>query len=305
MKTHQVKFSMDDSLCEMFRGQFVDANSFDTLISDDADVLKPDGSVLLKYRLGVVPLNTVDEVRPFFRKAAKPTDNRGIAAGIIRNKEDVANVIGQQSSTRYKARTKGGYISNVKRAKVVNSSVIGYMENDKGRHPYCRLTAFNLNHPTMFRAVLPFIRAVDGHFKATMPERYSAQQSVVEQTHADFHISGTSFTTVTVNKNFRTAVHKDEGDLRAGFGVMSVLRRGTYEGCFLCFPKYRVAVDMKSGAVLLADVHEWHGNTPLVGTDGNYERISLVFYYREKMRECGSATEELERIKMARGAIKR
>ena len=296
---------MDDSLCEMFRGQFVEANSFDTLISDDADVLKPDGSVLLKYRLGVVPLNTVDEVRPFFRKAATPTNNRGIAAGIIRNNESMTRTVAKQSLTRYTPKTKAGYISNTNYGKEVNSGVIGYMDGVNPRFPYCRLTAFNLNHPTMFRSVLPFIHAVDGHFKATMPERYSAQQSVVEQTHADFHISGTSFTTVTVNKNFRTAVHKDEGDLRAGFGVMSVLRRGTYEGCFLCFPKYRVAVDMKSGAVLLADVHEWHGNTPLVGTDGNYERISLVFYYREKMRECGSATEELERIKMARGAIKR
>ena len=296
---------MDDSLCEMFRGQFVEANSFDTLISDDADVLKPDGSVLLKYRLGVVPLNMVEEVRPFFRKAATPTNNRGIAAGIIRNNESMTRTVAKQSLTRYTPKTKAGYISNTNYGKEVNSGVIGYMDGVNPRFPYCRLTAFNLNHPTMFRSVLPFIHAVDGHFKATMPERYSAQQSVVEKTHADFHISGTSFTTVTVNKNFRTAVHKDEGDLRAGFGVMSVLRRGTYEGCFLCFPKYRVAVDMKSGAVLLADVHEWHGNTPLVGTDGNYERISLVFYYREKMRECGSATEELERIKMARGAIKR
>lgn len=54
---------------------------------------------------------------------------------------------------------------------------------------------------------------------------------------------------------------------------------------------------MNDGDVLLADVHEWHGNTPLVPTRWPYERISFVFYYRAKMLECGSAAEELERAK--------
>ena len=143
---------------------------------------------------------------------------------------------------------------------------------------------------------MPLIRAVDARFRETLPERYAAQQAVVEATSPDFYISGTVFTTLTVNMNFRTAVHQDVGDYKPGFGVMTAIRRGVYEGCYLCFPKYRVAVDMQTGGLCLADVHEWHGNTPLV-PKGKYARLSLVFYYRELMQRCGSSAEELERVK--------
>ncbi len=47
----------------------------------------------------------------------------------------------------------------------------------------------------------------------------------------------------------------------------------------------------------MADVHEWHSNTPIIGIKGNYERISCVFYYRANMIYCGTAEEEVERAK--------
>jgi len=42
-----------------------------------------------------------------------------------------------------------------------------------------------------------------------------------------------------------------------------------------------------------------HGNTE-IKTKGNAERISIIAYYRNKMRECGSSIEELERAKNVR-----
>jgi hypothetical protein len=102
---------------------------------------------------------------------------------------------------------------------------------------------------------------------------------------------------VTVNRNFQTAVHKDAGDLHAGFGVMSCLRNDKYDGGYLCFPEYRVAVNYGSGSLCLADVHEWHGNTPLKNLRIGYERITLVFYYREHMINCRSAKEEEDWVK--------
>jgi hypothetical protein len=53
---------------------------------------------------------------------------------------------------------------------------------------------------------------------------------------------------------------------------------------------------MGSGDVLLADVHQWHGNTPLILHPGA-ERISIVLYYREKMQYCGTESQELETAK--------
>jgi len=49
----------------------------------------------------------------------------------------------------------------------------------------------------------------------------------------------------------------------------------------------------------LFDVHELHGNTEIKSKQP-YERISVICYYREKMIDCGTAEEELNRIKNAR-----
>ena len=78
---------------------------------------------------------------------------------------------------------------------------------------------------------------------------------------------------------------------------MSVLEAGSYQGGYLVWPKSRTAVDMRVGGLCLADVHQWHGNTAILGAPGQFLRLSLVFYYRAKMIECGSAAEEFDRAK--------
>ena len=98
----------------------------------------------------------------------------------------------------------------------------------------------------------------------------------VQQTPREWIIPGTVFSTITVNRNL---FHRPQrpSDLREGFGVLSVIHAGQYSGGYLVFPKYEVAVDLCSRDVLLADVHEFHGNTLIVGTPGDYERIYGVF----------------------------
>jgi hypothetical protein len=74
------------------------------------------------------------------------------------------------------------------------------------------------------------------------------------------------------------AVHKDKGNLKEGYSVMTVLRSGDYSGGLLVFPKYRVAVDLHDGDCLICDNGEAHGNTAIVGEE-RWERISIVCYF--------------------------
>ena len=103
---------------------------------------------------------------------------------------------------------------------------------------------------------------------------------------------------ITLNKNFRTSCHYDKGDLEEGFGNLAVLEGGEYTGGYTILPKYGVGVDCRSCDLALFDVHELHGNTEIKRI-GNAERISIVCYFRKKMTQCGSAEEELERVKHA------
>lgn len=290
---------MPDQQADALAGTLLDSSSYDILVSgEDVDVFKPDGTPLIKFRTGVLPRAVCQPAYTVLRNAASEHGNRGLAAGVIRDEGDLEGYrhIGTRSRVRYRPKKQDGTLSNTNYAKPVASGIVGYFDRNP-RFPYCRTTAFNLeDNGERFAKAMPFIRAVNGVFAREAPERYATQLAIVQQTSADFVIHGTAFTTITVNRNWQTAVHQDAGDYRPGFGVMSVLQAGHYDGCFLCWPQFRVAADMRTGDVCLADVHEWHGNTPLIGR-GRFERISCVFYYRARMIECGTAAEELDRAK--------
>lgn len=152
---------------------------------------------------------------------------------------------------------------------------------DYGGEPNCRQTEWTGSHPEVLQAAEPFIREGDAVFKAVLPREYAMQLAEVLKVPAKFRIAETAFTTVTVNKNFRTACHRDKGDLRNGMGCMAAL--GEWEGYEFIIPEYGLMVDYQPGDLLLADVHLGHGNGP----KGEGERVTTVMYCRERMHLCG------------------
>jgi hypothetical protein len=312
---------VSDSTLENIGGTYMTDANWDVLVSrgrvirkdgTESDqhanivVRKPDGSVLLVYRNDYLPRVLCQRAFDAFKTIDFASHNRGMAGGIVETDEDgmtenygPAFKVGRVSVRRIK---RDGTVSRTTEKTIVPSGVIGFFDRYV-RIPYCRMTAFNLDHHEEFEMARPFVVAVDKAFAEAVPDRYAAQQAIVSKTSADFYIRGTVFTTITVNKNWQTAVHKDAGDYAPGFGVMSAIEAGRYSGGYLVFPKYRVAVDMRTGGVCLADVHEWHGNTPIVGEKNRFMRLSMVFYYREGMKNCGSAAEENARAKRQRGAL--
>lgn len=260
-------------------------NSYDVLIEEDADVYTPEGEILFQFRKKCLPSNLSAEAFEVLRKIKQKSMNRGVATGKLYQRGPHVRKDGSLSNT-----------IQVPAGAGVLSSIIGYFDRYT-RTPYCRQTAFNANEPDKWKDVLPFLQAVDHCYKTINPERYEKQFAVVRETSKDFVIEGTSFTTVTVNQNFQTAVHTDQGDLKSGLSNILILRSGEFRGGNLVFPHYRCAVRPDTCDLLLFDSHHLHGNTPIFGKVGSYQRVSLVLYYREHMIECGTAAEELERAK--------
>ena len=117
-----------------------------------------------------------------------------------------------------------------------------------------------------------------------VPERHKNQWTRAHQT--EFVIPNTSFSTITINYNWRTALHKDNGDFKNGFGNLLILQEGNYKGGYLGFPRYGVCFDVRMGDFLAMDVHEWHCNTEIKGITPEFTRLSVVCYLREKMEKC-------------------
>lgn len=298
MRTICLPSQLLDEAVEPLIGTRLGDTSYDLLLQDDADVYKPNGELLIRFRKQLLPERLLAVAAPALRKAAKTTRNRGAAAGFEDDWDERRGRF-RQGKLRYRPVLLDGTVSKTSYAPPAESGVVGYLDRNV-RFPYCRLTEFGHDHAQELSLALPLFEACSVLFRELLPDRWMAQMERVSATNAAFVLPNTCFTTVTVNRNFQTAVHKDKGDLKEGFGVMTVMERGKYRGGYFVMPQFRVAVDMRHGDLLLADVHEYHGNTHLLPLTANWERLSLVLYYREKMRLCGSWASELERAKRRR-----
>ena len=223
---------------------------------------------------------------------------------------------------------KQGGISKMKVNNQVASNPIGFYESGKNFADLpCRLTHFTRTNFEKYNNGLPFIQHIDKLFKKLIPEAHN-KQLVRADTKPHLKIPKTAFSTVTINRNFRTAMHRDAGDFRDGFGNLTVIERGKYHGGYTIFPQYGVAIDLRNNDFVAMDVHQWHCNTPMyeteedkafnetldyafkdnpeVGTAGIYEkytRISFVCYLREKIANCPDVIDPRFLTKSGHGKI--
>ena len=265
---------------DAMKGKIVTPAEYSFLLTGPARVLKPNGQPLCVYLPGALTEHMdaegVYDVLHELRK--ERTVNRGLASGTERARR------GDQSRTR---------------SLLVPSPLIGSVDPG-GIYPFCRLTSWTGRHLEQWELLHPLLRAIDAKLHEHVPDRWAAQHVQAAKTNPEWLVPGTTFTTVTVNNTYSTGVHTDAGDLATGFSTLAVYRRGLYTGGELVFPRYRVAVDMHHGDLLLLDAHEWHGNTAIVPDTRAQvspalepERVSLVSYFREAMPGCGTADEEL------------
>jgi len=253
---------------EKYLGQYCE--NYSTVLKTDADVYTTEGKLLLKFRKQVIP---------------EPTIKTAVEA--------LGNFILCKSTDRG---TAGASIKGKKYG--VKSNIVGYFDKwtisqkgkfkKEGKKPPepCRICRWNRDNPAEWKRVIPLIQRIDNLYKQLCPKEYAKQLEAAAKTK--YRIEDTSFSTVTINHNFRTAGHYDKGDFEEGFGNLVVFEKGEYEGGVIGFPKYDIGVDLRTGDFLAMDVHELHANTPMASiTEEVPERISFVSYLRKDiLKKC-------------------
>tara|TARA_R110000764_G_scaffold116946_2_gene204014 strand:+ start:87 stop:989 length:903 start_codon:yes stop_codon:yes gene_type:complete len=282
-KTIKLKPCLSDEEVNKLKGALLSEKDYRTLITYDADIYcEETGKCVAKFRKKVIPSNIATNAFNSLKAVSILSANRGISSG-------GSNEKGNFSEVRTK---KDGTKSNTNITDKVASGIIGYFDRTP-RTPYCRQTAFNEKQFQKFKEAYPIIKLVDTKYAQLMPEQYKLQRDEADNTSKEFVIKNTAFTTVTVNRNWQTAVHTDKGDFEKGFGNLVALRKGKYVGGYFVVPKWGVAFDLQNCDLLLVDVHQWHGNTPIQKIDEDAVRVSLVMYYRKNMISCGTSEEEM------------
>jgi len=318
---------LTDDQIKAREGTYFSEKDADTIFDSDVDIYAKDPDapggkrLLAKLRKNVIPHDALKVAWANFYNAALASRNRGAAAGPIDLKSPYWKKRKPTQITGHSARYyENGKVSKMRVNNNVFSSVLGYFEQTPFMKLPCRLTSYTQKYFEQYKAGIPYIEEIDGLFKKLVPDRYKEQY---KQAHSNpaFQITDTAFSSVTMNRNFRTGLHMDDGDLRAGFGNLSVIERGKYHGGYTLFPRYKVGFDLRTGDFLAMDVHEWHCDTEMreteedkaynkklpeiylnsketgtQGVDKPYSRLSFVCYLREKLVDC-KAKESLSYYK--------
>jgi hypothetical protein len=246
VKTIRVPWMMTAEWVEKTVGKRLDDRHYDPayLVGGEAlDVERPNGKLLLALRPGKVPAAARELARGALLRAARPTHKRPVAAG---GAELYSGTVGW-----------------------LNGEPTSFTREDRG-----------------WRDIQPLLWAMNRAFREACPDQYKVLRDAAGRTPEGRLIPFTAFTSAAVNRwgpehNARMAVHRDDGNLPDSFGALTVIRAGAYSGGLLVFPRYRVAVDLRPGDVLIADNQEAHGNTAIVGEGDDWCRVSVVAFFHE------------------------
>jgi hypothetical protein len=228
------------------------------IIDSDADVYTEEGNLLLRFRKNKLSKKNIDDFyENVINFALNVTTNRGSASG---------------------SKSKNIY-DNPK----IMSNILGYFDKLSPRQKMSIRNNFIQDYPEKYKKIIPLICEIDSYYESLIPENYKKQKQKANQT--PFKIANTAFTTVTTNVNYQTTVHTDKGDDEEGFGNLAVIEKGKYSGGETCFPQYGIGVDVRTGDILYMNVHEPHGNLPIVTETKDSKRLSIVCYLRKNIWE--------------------
>ena len=311
-----------DKELDTLKGQHLDSSWIHHIIDTDIDIYNENGDFILSFRKNSIK-NT--KYGWNYTKMLSKSLMRGASAGSIdptsnyfKSRDLVKSTNGW--TTGYKVK---GSVSKMKINTPVWSNTIGYFNAKQGRNNNepCRMTRFTRNNLEQYNDGKPFVDELSDMYFKCNPTAWKNQSDRLDMSK-EYRIHNTPFSTMTINRNFRTGLHKDSGDY-GGVAVLSVLERGKYKGGLFMIPKYGIGVDLRDGDVLVADVHQYHCNSEFFtddcdddyndelepfftadknnmvsGSEYKFDRISFVCYLREKMIECPTQTiDEPENIK--------
>jgi hypothetical protein len=264
----------------------MNATHIDTWVEDQTvRYERPDGSTLFTL------VHDVDPQKPdayaIYRKVAanKPTRAAALGLPMIR--------MTKRDGTLAKFLRVD---PNHPRLKYARDGVMGALDPTKNKADYGRLTKYDVN---LIPPVLQHTKLLTDIYAVYEPESYQRQLAAIQQVHPHWTILGTPFSTVTCNWCFPTFLHVEGSDFKPGLGIITVHYSGECPMSWLVFCRYQIAVLVKPGDILIADVgNEMHGNTQIPFHDGygsTSGRLSTIHYLRPKLSNCGTPEQEAEK----------
>lgn len=252
-------------------GQFPALSHVQQMVEASTKMVAPDGTITALLLCDVTPRALHERAYKLWSTVSQLPSNRATAVG-----SDSLPRINRDGTLGKRLGTPGHVLKVLARHGTAQGS-IGYLDATPDQP--CHKTGLTKNHPEMLEGNKPLILLVDELYKQYLKTFYAKQQAEMDKAWR-WRLWSTVFSTIYLARNFRTAYHRDSGNL---LGVMSALMPlGKFKGGELVLPRWRIAIAFKPGDLLFFDPQQLHGNLPFQG-----ERLSAAFYCEKRIAECG------------------
>ena len=178
------------------------------------------------------------------------------------------------------------------------SSVFGALPRIAVRNDYCRFSAQTKHEKKNTQRLFTFMEVLTGIYEKYLPEQYKHDLTVIkENVNQDYLLNENQpFATANINVNHAIKYHKDTGNFRGNLSNVLILRGGITGG-ELVFPEYGFALEQGDSYLAVFDgQNEIHGVMPIIKTEENPYRASIVYYTLENMKHCYPYKMEVERL---------
>ena len=290
---------------EKWAGNFLTKEAYEEVVSPTEDIViyKPGASLYDDAPLAYVVCNAFPNTKVVdcLKTIEETTTMRANASGPILEEDMKERGIIEyklRSPNSYHVKTKSGKWGMIAYANEIHSVMAGWK---KGRFTGgIEMSGWTKDNPEKFEILKDISIYNEAAFEKIDPERYQAQKDFAELHISTEHRVGI-MTTLSMNRysdlglgsSKGMSVHVDSGDTEAGMTTMCHFRDGEYEGAYLTFPRYKVAIDAPDNSVIIADSLELHGVTPIKGQGTRY---TCVAYCDRRLATMGQLGKTVKKI---------
>ena len=289
---------------ERWAGNFLTEEAYEQVISpiEDTAIFKPGASLYDDVPLAYVVCDAYPDTKVVdcLKTIEETTKMRANASGPILEEEMKAKGITEyklRSPNSYQVKTKKGEWGMIAYANEIHSVMAGWK---RGRFTGgIEASGWTKDNPEKFEILKDIPLYNEKAFEKVDLNRYESQKIFAETSISSEHRVGI-VTTLSMNRysalglgSKGMSVHVDSGDTEAGMTTMCHFRDGEYEGAYLTFPRYKIAIDAPDNSVIIADSLELHGVTPIRGEGTRYTCVAYCDRRLATMGQLGKTEKKI------------
>lgn len=256
---------------QKIEGEFANRLHVSRSFNEDIELIASDGKPVAVLLCSAIPATLHKLAYQLWKNVDELPSNRATAVGsrsLYRQKTD-----GTLANRRSVPKT----VLKILRERGTAQGSLGHLDATPDQP--CHRTPLTRKNPEMLEGNQRLVNLVDKLYRKHAPSFYAKQKAEVERA-PQWRLWDTTFTTIYLAKNLRTAYHFDVGNLPGVFSALMPM--GRFAGGELVLPRWRIAIAFKPGDLLLFDPQQLHGNLPFEG-----ERLSAAFYCERRIAACG------------------